>query len=110
GNIWKGLVLFTNNHGCKYIAPSISTCRRERETLRSLPASSLSTLTRLSMSIKPAHVALIPVFAIASMLAACKEQAPAQGAGAAPAPLVGMVTLEAKPYALTTELPGRTAA
>lgn len=62
------------------------------------------------MSIKPAHVALIPVFAIASMLAACKEQAPAQGAGAAPAPLVGIVTLEAKPYALTTELPGRTAA
>ena len=61
------------------------------------------------MSIKPAHVALIPAFAIATLLAACKDQAPAQG-GAAPAPLVGIVTLEAQPYALTTELPGRTTA
>ncbi|HLV19171.1 MAG TPA: efflux RND transporter periplasmic adaptor subunit [Pseudomonas sp.] len=63
------------------------------------------------MSIKPAHLALIPAFAIATMLAACKDQAPAQGAGATPpAPLVGIVTLEAQPYALTTELPGRTTA
>src|SRR5690606_36942212 len=43
-------------------------------------ASSISTPTRLSMSIKPAQVALIPVFAIATLLAACKDQAPAQGA------------------------------
>lgn len=63
------------------------------------------------MSIKPAHVALIPAFAIATLLAACKDQAPAQGGGATPpAPLVGIVTLEAQPYALTTELPGRTTA
>ena len=64
------------------------------------------------MSIKPAHVALIPVFAIATLLAACKDQAPAQGGAGAtpPAPLVGIITLEAKPYALTTELPGRTTA
>ena len=62
------------------------------------------------MSIKPAQVALIPVFAIATLLAACKDQAPAQGAAAAPAPLVGIITLETQPYALTTVLPGRTTA
>jgi len=60
------------------------------------------------MSIKPAHVALIPVFAIASLLAACKDEAPS--VAAPPAPLVGIVTLQAQPYALTTELPGRTTA
>ena len=42
------------------------------------------------------------------LLAGCqKEEAPKQ---AAPAPKVGVVTLEAQPYTLTTELPGRTAA
>jgi membrane fusion protein (multidrug efflux system) len=60
------------------------------------------------MSIKPAHVALIPVFAIASLLVACNDQA--APTAAPPAPLVGIVTLEAQPYALTTELPGRTTA
>ena len=40
------------------------------------------------------------------LLAGCqKEEAPKQ---AAPAPKVGVVTLEAQTYTLTTELPGRT--
>lgn len=62
------------------------------------------------MSIKPAHVALIPAFAIATLLAACKDQAPAQGNAAPPAPLVGIITLDTEVHALTTELPGRTTA
>lgn len=42
------------------------------------------------------------------LLAGCqKEEAPKQ---AAPAPKVGVVTLEAQPFTLTSELPGRTAA
>lgn len=42
------------------------------------------------------------------LLAGCqKEEAPRQ---APPAPKVGVVTLEAQPFTLTTELPGRTAA
>ena len=61
------------------------------------------------MSIKPAHAALIPVVVIASLLAACKDQAAAPAA-APPAPLVGVVTIEARPFTLTSELPGRTAA
>lgn len=60
------------------------------------------------MSIKPAHVALIPVFAIASLLVACKDQA--EPSAAPPAPLVGVVTVEARPFTLTAELPGRTTA
>ena len=41
------------------------------------------------------------------LLAGCKEAAAPQ---ARPAPQVGVVTLEAQPFTLTTELPGRTAA
>ena len=42
------------------------------------------------------------------LLAGCqKEEAPKQ---AAPAPKVGVVTLEVQPFTLTSELPGRTAA
>lgn len=42
------------------------------------------------------------------LLAGCQDEAPQQQAR--PAPLVGVVTLEAQPYTLTSELPGRTAA
>ncbi len=58
------------------------------------------------MSIKPASAALVSVLSLAALLAGCDEQsAPAQQQ---PAPQVGVVTLQAEPYALTTELPGRT--
>lgn len=42
------------------------------------------------------------------LLAGCQKEAPPQQAR--PAPQVGVVTLEAQPFTLTTELPGRTAA
>ncbi len=59
------------------------------------------------MPIKPASAALISILAVAVFLAGCEEQAapPAQEA-----PRVGIVTLQAEPFALTTELPGRTRA
>lgn len=59
------------------------------------------------MSIKPASAALITLLA-ASLLAGCQEEAAAPAAPAAQqAPQVGFVTLQAEPFALTTELPGR---
>jgi membrane fusion protein (multidrug efflux system) len=63
------------------------------------------------MSIKPASTALVSALVLALSLAGCgqKDDAPQQG-GEAPAPKVGVVTLESQPFALTTELPGRTAA
>lgn len=42
------------------------------------------------------------------LLAGCQDEAPPQQAR--PAPQVGVVTLEAQPFTLTSELPGRTAA
>jgi len=57
------------------------------------------------MSIKSASAALITIFAAASLLVGCQEEAAAPAAQQIPK--VGFVTLEAKPFALTTELPGR---
>lgn len=60
------------------------------------------------MSIKPASAALVSVLCFAALLVGCGEQsAPEQQQ---PAPKVGIVTLQTEPYALTTELPGRTRA
>ncbi len=59
------------------------------------------------MPIKPASAALISILAVAVFLAGCEEQAPPP---AQEAPRVGIVTLQAEPFALTTELPGRTRA
>jgi membrane fusion protein (multidrug efflux system) len=52
----------------------------------------------------------VPLLAVALTLSGCGESdAPTAGAGAAgPPPEVGVVTVEANPAVLTTELPGRT--
>ncbi|WP_028238445.1 efflux RND transporter periplasmic adaptor subunit [Stutzerimonas azotifigens] len=60
------------------------------------------------MQVKPARAALL-AFVAAAVLSGCEEQTPPQ-AGAQAKPRVGVVTLEAEPFALTTELPGRTSA
>ncbi|MGE4406600.1 efflux RND transporter periplasmic adaptor subunit [Pseudomonas sp.] len=59
------------------------------------------------MPIKPASAALVSILAVVVFLAGCEEQAPPP---AQEAPRVGIVTLQAEPFALTTELPGRTRA
>ena len=59
------------------------------------------------MPIKSANAALMSILAMAVFLAGCQEEA------APPAPQkpkVGNVTLQAEPFAVTTELPGRTRA
>ncbi|UQY33124.1 efflux RND transporter periplasmic adaptor subunit [Pseudomonas fulva] len=60
------------------------------------------------MQKKPAFAAMVSAIALATLtLAGCSDEAappPRQ------APTVGIVTLQAEPYTLTTELPGRTAA
>lgn len=60
------------------------------------------------MQFKPAVTVLVTAVALASMLSGCgkKEEA----APPAQTPQVGVVTLKAQPYTLTTELPGRTTA
>lgn len=60
------------------------------------------------MPIKPASAVLIPLFVAVALLSGCQEEqaAPAEQ----PAPQVGIVTLGAEPFELTTELPGRTTA
>ncbi len=63
------------------------------------------------MSIKPASAALIPFLAAAFLLGGCRDdQAAPTGGAPQQKPQVGIVTLEAEPFALTTELPGRTTA
>ncbi|MGB7389210.1 MAG: efflux RND transporter periplasmic adaptor subunit [Pseudomonas neustonica] len=66
------------------------------------------------MSIKPAHAALIPLLAITVLLGACQKQEENQQQGPGSEeqgpPKVGVVTLKAEHFVLTTELPGRTAA
>lgn len=64
------------------------------------------------MPIKPASAALIPLLAAAILLSGCGDDKAAAPSAAAPQqkPQVGVVTLEAEPFALTTELPGRTTA
>lgn len=59
------------------------------------------------MPIKSANAALMSILAVAVFLAGCQEEAapPAQQK-----PTVGVVTLQAEPFAVTTELPGRTRA
>ncbi len=59
------------------------------------------------MPIKSANAALMSILAMAVFLAGCQEEAapPAQQK-----PQVGIVTLQAEPFAVTTELPGRTRA
>ena len=59
------------------------------------------------MSIKSASTALITFIAAATLLSGCQEEqatAPAEGQQI---PQVGIVTLGAEPFAVTTELPGR---
>ena len=61
------------------------------------------------MQFKPAVTVLVTAVALASMLSGCGKKEDA----APPAPQtpeVGVVTLKAQPYTLTTELPGRTTA
>ncbi|WP_395764074.1 efflux RND transporter periplasmic adaptor subunit [Stutzerimonas balearica] len=60
------------------------------------------------MSIKPASAALVSVLCFAALLVGCDEQSTPEQQQ--PAPKVGIVTLQTEPYALTTELPGRTRA
>lgn len=61
------------------------------------------------MHTKPAFAALVAAVALAlASLAGCQEaSAPQQ---AQPAPEVGVITLQPQPFALTSELPGRTSA
>ncbi|MDX9688761.1 efflux RND transporter periplasmic adaptor subunit [Halopseudomonas formosensis] len=61
------------------------------------------------MPLKPARAALIPLFAAMALLAACDNQQESTEASAA-APQVGVVTVEAQHFVMTTELPGRTRA
>ncbi len=59
------------------------------------------------MSIKSANAALMSILAVAVFLAGCQEEAapPAQQK-----PKVGIVTVQTEPFAVTTDLPGRTRA
>lgn len=57
---------------------------------------------------KPAHAALIPLFATLALLGACSEQETAQAPQAIPQ--VGVVKVDAEHFVMTTELPGRTKA
>lgn len=59
------------------------------------------------MSIKSASAALITLFAAAVMLSGCQDEQATVPAAEQQIPQVGIVTLEAEPFALTTELPGR---
>lgn len=60
------------------------------------------------MRLTPARAALIPLFAAITLLAACADQ---DGADAPQAtPQVGVVTVQAEHFVMTSELPGRTRA
>ena len=61
------------------------------------------------MHFKPAVTALVSAVALATLLSGCSKKEEAAPA-AAPAPQVGVVTIQPQPYTLTTELPGRTTA
>lgn len=61
------------------------------------------------MQFKPALTALVTAIALASVLSGCKKEEAAAPA-AAPAPQVGVVTLQPQSYTLTSDLPGRTTA
>ena len=57
------------------------------------------------MQLKPAVTALVTAVALASLLSGCKKE---EAAPAPQIPQVGVVTLKAQPFTLTTDLPGRT--
>ncbi len=59
------------------------------------------------MQFKPAVTALVSAVALATLLSGCKKE---EAAPAAQAPQVGVVTLQAQPYTLVSDLPGRTIA
>lgn len=59
------------------------------------------------MSSKSASAALLTLLAAVAVLSGCQDEQAAAPAAAQQAPQVGIVTLEAEPFALTTELPGR---
>ena len=59
------------------------------------------------MQFKPAVTALVTAVALASLLSGCKKE---EAAPAPQAPQVGVVTLQAQAFTLTSELPGRTTA
>ena len=59
------------------------------------------------MSIKSARAAVLTIFLAAALLSGCQEEQAAAPTAAQQTPQVGIVTLEAEPFALTTELPGR---
>jgi len=61
------------------------------------------------MPVKPARAALIPLFAMMALLSACSEPDSAD-ATASQVPQVGVVTIDAEHFLLTSELPGRTKA
>ncbi|AAO57754.1 efflux transporter periplasmic adaptor subunit [Pseudomonas syringae pv. tomato] len=60
------------------------------------------------MQFKPAVTVLVTAVALATLLSGCSKKE--QAAPPAQTPQVGVVTLKAQPYTLTTELPGRTTA
>ncbi|KPY89467.1 efflux RND transporter periplasmic adaptor subunit [Pseudomonas syringae pv. tagetis] len=60
------------------------------------------------MQFKPAVTVLVTAVALATLLSGCSKKE--QAAPPAQPPQVGVVTLKAQPYTLTTELPGRTTA
>ena len=60
------------------------------------------------MPVKPARAALIPLFTAVVLLAACSEPQPDEVAQ--PIPQVGVISVEAQHFVVTTELPGRTRA
>ncbi|HCN46159.1 MAG TPA: MexA family multidrug efflux RND transporter periplasmic adaptor subunit [Pseudomonas sp.] len=59
------------------------------------------------MQLKPAVTALVSAVALATLLSGCKKE---EAAPVAQAPQVGVVTLQAQPYTLVSDLPGRTIA
>lgn len=59
------------------------------------------------MQFKPAVSALVSAVALATLLSGCKKE---EAAPVAQAPQVGVVTLQAQPYTLVSDLPGRTIA
>lgn len=61
------------------------------------------------MPVKPARAALIPLFAMMALLSACSEP-DSTDADAAEVPQVGVVTIDAEHFLMTSELPGRTKA
>ncbi|GAB7533413.1 efflux RND transporter periplasmic adaptor subunit [Pseudomonas sp. 3A(2025)] len=60
------------------------------------------------MQFKPAVPVLVTAIALATLLSGCSKKE--EAAPPAQTPQVGVVTLKAQPYTLTTELPGRTTA